>query len=339
MTSALARRVTGPLAALTIAIIPALGDGLSASAATDTTAKYSQSQHRTRGYVALGDSFSSGEGTGVYSTGTDSATNRCRRSPIAYAPLLQASSKRLGPLSFVACSGAVTRDLYVADPANSGQGPQLDALRKRTKAVTMTIGGNDVVFAAVATACVKSVKTAGFGCSKNAALNSVITARLGALAGTATPADPTIIPIKKILTDIAATSPRAKIYLAGYPELFGDTFTHYSIDRTAPSDYSCVVNPAFGARVDYADARWINAKTRELNSVLRAAVRQAKNAGVKATYVSPSTFDGHGLCDDRYSWINPVLVSSLGAPLSESLHPTATGQKKGYLPAFQRAGL
>jgi hypothetical protein len=144
------------------------------------------------------------------------------------------------------------------------------------------------------------------------------------------------VPIKKVLADIKAEAPRAQIFLAGYPELFGNSTTHFSVDQTAPSKFSCVVNPVTGGRVDHTDAQWINSKTRELNGVLRDAVDDVKGQ-VRATYVSPSTFDTHGLCDDEVAWIQPVLVDQSGIQ-SESLHPTVEGQSKGYAAAFKRAG-
>ena len=339
MTQRMKRRITGCLAALAIAVVPVVGSTQTASAVSPSDVSSAKSDRWLRGYVAMGDSFSSGEGTGVYDAETNSDTNKCHRSPLAYGPLLHGSTSRVGPLSFVACSSAVTGDLYAASGDNSGEGPQLDALGKRTKAVTLTIGGNDVVFADVAKACVESIRTSGFGCSKNAQLNAGIDARLAALAGTVSPPNSPIVPIKQILADIQAESPRAQIYLAGYPELFGNTTTHFSVDQSAPSGNSCVVNPVAAGRVDYADSQWINSRTRELNAVLRAAVDDAvKNDKVRARYVAPSTFDGHGLCDDGAAWIQPVLVNQGGVIQSESLHPTAEGQSKGYVPAFQRAG-
>lgn len=338
MLSPVTRRFVGGLAALSVSVIPLLGSTVPASAA-DGQASASASRARpARGYVALGDSFSSGEGTGVYTAGTDSATNHCHRSPLAYPRLLKASTPHLGRLTFVACSGAVTADLYAASTVNAGEGPQLDALRGRTKAVSLTIGGNDAVFGYVARTCVQSVRTTGFGCSKSAALNALVASRLAALAGTQTPGTEAIVPIGKILADISSASPRAKIYLGGYPELFGGTDAHYSIDDSAPSGSSCVVNPALAARVDFDDATWINTETRALNGVLRAAVAQARRQGIRATFVPASTFNGHGLCDDKRPWIQPVRVVG-GTIATESLHPTAQGQRLGYARAFRRAGL
>lgn len=298
-------------------------------------------------YVAMGDSYSSGEGTFLYRKGTDAADNQCHRSPLAYGPLLSYRKASLRPLTFVACSGAVTADLYAPRQEFPSEGPQLDALTRTTRRVSLTIGGNDLGFAQVAAACVQSTPstpTAGFGCSQNPVLRSVVAARLAALAGeAAAPAadGSAITAIEQVLTDINQRAPRARIYLAGYPKLFGTARRGFRADSTAPSERSCVVNPLFAARVDYDDAQWFNATTRGLNRVLRTAVRRVKADGIRATYVSPSTFDGHGLCDRSTAWVNPVLVVDpiTRRPLSESLHPTATGHALGYARAFRRAGL
>ena len=328
------RRVTTCIAALAVAAVPLLGSAQIAAATGSSD--HQQPRQRAGGYVAMGDSYSSGEGTGIYTRGTNSSTNQCHRSPLAYGPLISATTRNLGRFSFVACSSATTASLYVA---NAGRAPQLDALRPRTKLVTLTIGGNDAVFGTVAKACVESARTPGrFGCSKNPQLNGVIDARLAELAGTSAGSG-AVVPVKKILTDIAAKSPRANIYLAGYPELFGNRRAQFSVDQSAPSGRSCVVNPSFAGRVDFTDTQFINTRTQQLNAVLRTAVQQAKAAGVKATFVPVGTFEGHGLCDAKASWIQPVLANSAAVIQPESLHPTRVGQSRGYFRAFQDAGV
>src|SRR5690348_7087468 len=92
-------------------------------------------------YAALGDSYSSGVGTGSYTI--DGA---CKRSVYAY-PYLYAQAHPGTSLSFVACSGAKTSDLL----AN-----QIQAVTSTTTLVTMTIGGNDIGFANLIYQCTLS---------------------------------------------------------------------------------------------------------------------------------------------------------------------------------------
>ena len=44
-----------------------------------------------------------------------------------------------------------------------------------------------------------------------------------------------------------------------------------------------------------------------------------------------SRFSGHELCDGS-AWLNSVTL-----PIDDSYHPTASGQKNGYLPVFSAA--
>jgi lysophospholipase L1-like esterase len=83
-------------------------------------------------YAALGDSYSSGVGTGSYTL--DSA---CKRSVYAY-PYLYTQTHPGTSLTFAACSGAKTSDLLAT---------QIQAVTSTTTLVTMTIGGNDIGFA------------------------------------------------------------------------------------------------------------------------------------------------------------------------------------------------
>ncbi|MGV3758838.1 MAG: PaaX family transcriptional regulator C-terminal domain-containing protein [Actinomycetota bacterium] len=84
-------------------------------------------QATSGGYVALGDSYSSGEGAWDYEEGTDfddrddlwpfnddqEARNRCHRSENAYSQVIAGDNDFAGGFSFVACSGATTEDLDV----------------------------------------------------------------------------------------------------------------------------------------------------------------------------------------------------------------------------------
>ena len=90
------------------------------------------------GYVALGDSYSSGTGTRSYlADGTS-----CQRSVYAY-PSLDAAALGLS-LTFRACSGATVADVSAT---------QLSALTSSTAYVTISVGGNDAGFADVLTTC------------------------------------------------------------------------------------------------------------------------------------------------------------------------------------------
>jgi lysophospholipase L1-like esterase len=142
-------------------------------------------------YVALGDSYSSGLGAGAY----DPASGDCSRSPHAY-PALWAASNAPATFTFVACSGATTSDV---------RAEQLPALTGAADLVTLTVGGNDVGFAPVLTACV-----IGDDATCDGALDTsrfLIDAWLPhALAG--------------LYADVSEAAPGATVVVLGYPRPF-----------------------------------------------------------------------------------------------------------------------
>lgn len=139
-------------------------------------------------YAALGDSFSSGVGTGSYTL--DSA---CKRSVYAY-PSLLAKQRRHTVLTFVACSGATTADLL----AN-----QIQAVVSTTTMVTVTIGGNDIGFANLIYQCTIGDCTSALE-STTANLESTLGSRLDA--------------VYNAIKSRAAAN--AKIIVLGYPHEF-----------------------------------------------------------------------------------------------------------------------
>lgn len=243
-------------------------------------------------YAALGDSFSAGFGAGDYLQ--DPASLACARSSRAYPVLLSDRYPKLDDVEFVACSGAYTADLLAS---------QLGVLDKYTRVVTLTIGGNDAGFA-VLIACLEN----GTCAANQKALQVRIDAGLKALAGKAafTSEGGKVSSLVNVLGAIRAKAPKADIYIAGYPALFG-------------YQKSCPVNAA--------SRLWVNTQIQRLNTVIAASAIAAHLKGVDATYVGVvGGFDGHGACDRSTPWISDVL------------HPTATGQA-AYSTAFAGRGV
>ena len=106
-------------------------------------------------YIAMGDSYSSGEGVRPFEQLPGGGDHPCDRSSNgAYGPLLD-SDAHLGSMAFVACSGAVTHD-FVAPQYNVQPAQDLSlaaAAGTDTGLVTLTVGGNDVGFVRVITDC------------------------------------------------------------------------------------------------------------------------------------------------------------------------------------------
>lgn len=143
-------------------------------------------------YVALGDSYSSGVGTGVY----DAASGACARSPLSYPPLWAAEHHPVS-FGFAACAGAKTADVL----AN-----QIPALQPSTDLVTITIGGNDAGFGPVLQTCTAAENDRTCFAAVNAAEafeRSVLRDRLA-----------------RTYTEIRRTAPHAQVIVLGYPRLF-----------------------------------------------------------------------------------------------------------------------
>src|SRR3954451_5804960 len=96
----------------------------------------------TGGLLALGDSFSSGQGAGSYDRGTTALGNKCYRSPLAW-PQLLATRLTLAPQPSLACNGATTDDVL----------RQIKHISGDPKVITVTVGGKDVGFSKVLTRC------------------------------------------------------------------------------------------------------------------------------------------------------------------------------------------
>jgi lysophospholipase L1-like esterase len=142
-------------------------------------------------YVALGDSYSSGDGAGDY----DPASGSCDRSGQAYP---EQYNMRDHPASFtsVACAGAQTSDVI------SGQ---VSALSTGTTLVSITIGGNDAGFSSVMETCVLESDSNCTGAVKNAE-NFIANTLPGRLNNT--------------LQAIRTHAPSARVVVLDYPHLY-----------------------------------------------------------------------------------------------------------------------
>lgn len=189
-------------------------------------------------YVALGDSYSSGVGTGDYIDGSGG----CKRSTDAY-PELWASAHGAVSLHFAACSGATTGDV-TAD--------QLDALSASTDLVTITIGGNDAGFTHVMLTCVIG-SVGGPGACQDAtedAIDYVHDTLPGKLDAT--------------YAAIEQDAPNAEVVVLGYPRLYtldgscnigiGDTARQYVNDAADELDET-IAKRAANAGFEFVDVR------------------------------------------------------------------------------------
>ncbi|UDY23371.1 SGNH/GDSL hydrolase family protein [Nocardioides sp. Kera G14] len=262
-------------------------------------------------YVALGDSYSSGEGAWDYEEGTDfddrddawpfdddnELHNRCHRSPHAYSQVLAATNDFEGGTTFVACSGSILADLEQPNHKETGEDPQSDALGDDVSLITMTMGGNDLGFADVLRDCILN-GARGVGPDTCQAKHD---ARIKALLP--------VLEQQLIATyrALQKKAPNARIVIVGYPQLFVDN----------PTD-------DFHDLLYKEDQVWMNQKAADLNAMLRDA---AKQAGV--TFVDPTAaFHGHGI-GSADPWINDLDFGGPGMMIVDpsSFHPNAMGHQ------------
>jgi hypothetical protein len=176
----------------------------------------------TGGYVALGDSYSSGVGAGSYIT----SSGECKRSTKAY-PYLWAAAHSPSTFNFTACSGARTGDVLAG---------QLAPLSAATALVSLTVGGNDAGFADVMTTCVTQ--------SDSACISRINTAR--AYVDSTLPGK-----LDSVYSAIRSKAPNARVVVLGYPRFYklGTTCLGLSeAKRKAINDGSDHLNTAIAKR-------------------------------------------------------------------------------------------
>ncbi|MEU7645497.1 SGNH/GDSL hydrolase family protein [Streptomyces huasconensis] len=162
-----------------------------ACALTGATAAQADQNAAATGYVALGDSYSSGVGAGNY----DSASGDCKRTKRAY-PALWAAANSPSSFTFAACAGARTGDVLTK---------QLGSLGSGTGLVSITVGGNDAGFADVMTTCVLQ--------SESSCLARIAQAR--AYVDSTLPGN-----LDKVYSAIDTKAPSARVVVLGYPRFY-----------------------------------------------------------------------------------------------------------------------
>jgi len=293
-------------------------------------------------YVALGDSYSSGEGAPPFMPGTDGPNDFCHRSVNAYSQVL-GQAFNVTP-KFYACSGATTGN--ITSQFRFGEPPQITEPGVDTTAslVTMSIGGNDAGFGDVLTSCIEQKLKAdavnaaigpvgrwlGLGldpsCASSQSFVNAANTRIDNVFG---PAQSTYQAL------LGATSPTdTSIIVADYPRLFPDS----------ASEQGCL---ALSLILTTQDEQYFNQAADRLDGVLQNA---AAGAGVNFVDVR-SAFGGHAICGNAGAWINGISFASgsgqpctfsvlghciwSGLPIVGSFHPNASGQSGGYAAAIQ----
>jgi hypothetical protein len=308
---------------------------------------------RTAEYVGLGDSYAAGVGSFEYIPGTvgDGGCYRARNGYIA-----QIAADDHMSLSFQACNGAVIEDLWESRKERSAQ---LNFVGPDTRAITLTIGGNNVGFAGVLKTCIiphfhltlRGLIPRSTGCADKLeapaaeALGWLRTGREPGtykLPGGGPSKNEQYRPsLRQLYENILYQAPGAELVVIGYPRLFET--------GRAPGDYvSCDVLKPLSVKA--SDARWIDERTDQLDTTIEEEVRATQEAtNRQIRFVDPRpVFNTHGLCDTDFAYFSPVLpdpqitipeppwtrtihikdlVTELLKVHVESFHPTSFGQQ------------
>lgn len=324
--------------AQTVAIAGALVVLLGAASAAAALAAPAKVVPTRFSYVALGDSFSAGEGVVPFLNG-----GSCHRSSRAYSTWVQPpgyakplyaiasgsaraaagganlygsrdSLRSAGGVTWAswACSGATTANVL---PRSLGGAPQGTAARTQidsaalagAKLVTITIGGNDAGYADVLVAC-------GLGNCNTRAFEQNRAAII----------DRTKPRLEKVYRAIAASAPHARIVVLGYPLPF----------PASPARQACGALSPFRGEQDL-----LRRLGTRLNTTIVSAVGTVARSGANIEYVSMADrFEGHEVCGSKGAWINAIVLSSVGFGLNPaSFHPTLAGQRDGYGAAVNAA--
>ena len=274
-------------------------------------------------YVALGDSYSAGEGVEPF---LNSPAAYCHRSAYGYPRLLTFADE--ARVDFRACAGAVTADVDLGSPG--GYGPQIDASERHDVGlVTMTLGGNDVVFSAVVRQCIlfedcvnqrfeppdapverptvryPDTDLDDYNTFKKWARAALSDEYLGGN-------------IDRVYTKVADTYPNARIVIVGYPYLFPDQPAEWTF-----SDCAAILR-----RVDHDERVGLRTLMDELNGML-AAKAYAHNL----EFISPvAAWAGHEPCGtENDQWVNAVRLDlsnlhDLAIVNGSTFHPNRLGQ-------------
>lgn len=256
-----------------------------------------------RSYMALGDSFASGEGAFRYTAATSGGRNgnNCHVSRNSYAFLL--SDRHDTSVRNVACSGAKTTHVaYTAQhPTDNtkveeyvpGTHAQVAfAEQARPDVVTISIGGNDIGFTSKITRCVALPDNCFDTYEDRVEVVDEINRQYGKLVGT-----------YEALKD--NTRPGTPIYVLGYPYIAKDSgYCGTGLLKLSGDEIE------FSKQIiDY------------LNEIERKA---ATTAGVYYVDISQA-FAGRRLCETRTqdAAVNEMTIRSISA----SFHPNILGHK------------
>jgi len=241
-------------------------------------------------YVALGDSYTSGDGI---SPASPTAPADCDQSAANY-PHLTALAEGW-TLTDVSCAGANSADMTTAQ--YSDQPPQFNALTASANVVSVGIGGNDnnlFVSALVDCGITDILDFLNIGSPCKAVYGNTFVNDVSSDAAT----------IGGVIKGIHSHAPNATVFVVGYPDILPQSGNCYP---TMP--------------LTTGDVSYLNTLEKDLNAML-----QSEASANNATFVDTFTQSvGHDSCkSSSVRWVNPIIASGGGI----SVHPNPTGASK-----------
>jgi lysophospholipase L1-like esterase len=238
-------------------------------------------------YVSLGDSYAAGPLIPV-----QVPLFGCLKSNNNYANL---TARNLGlTLKDASCSGAETEDMTSpqnVDPDGPNP-PQFDSLTKRTRIVTVQIGGNDIGFSSIARDCANATSNEGTPCQDRYVHDGrdEISERIQATAPK----------VAAVLQGIHQRSPKARVFIVNYAAILPDE---------GPGCWPQMP-------ITDGDVPYVRAKEKELNAMI-AAQAAANDAELLDWYTASI---GKDACKPPViRWVEPVVPVNAAAPVHPNL--------------------
>ncbi|MDV7999643.1 SGNH/GDSL hydrolase family protein [Rhodococcus sp. IEGM 1408] len=259
-------------------------------------------------YVALGDSYAA---VGRVMPGSwGGGPVACVRTDDAYPTVV---ARELGVAAFVnaSCAGAVTDDFWA--PGRTGAPPQFEALDADTDLVSLTMGGNDVGFAAVIVACALRPNFAPGFLPAVDAVSGGLARGFDATTGCSDVIDRQAAEALETLDsrmdsvygEIARRSPDARVVTVGYLSAIPD-------EQTVRNSPDCA--PLMAATEAERD------KMRGFQGAINRLVRDSAERN-GATVVIPDE-PGHSMCSPAETrWVDLTGLPTASVPV----HPTSAG--------------
>jgi hypothetical protein len=248
-------------------------------------------------YVAMGDSYASGEGLQSNATTYISPSNNdgCHRSATAYPALVAASLnvnlgqfETYGSGGFVACSGATSKDLLKGE---NGEPAQLSALSSATRWVTVTVGGDDLHFSNVLLACLDlrasvivrrtSRSYTQSGVVRESKTCDEYVASANALFDVTSGTSKEVATLEHVYEQIFVHAPNTELAVLNYPQLFTESPPEFCPVARGISLSSLFKVRSAQLSVGYSASRIseFNRVENELNSAIASAVSDLSALG------------------------------------------------------------